>query len=79
MEDYLETHFEVVVELMYQLEIQENPGLLLLYEQRGRGGLWELAKDITDEFESLNKNREWKDGEWFDKIYEFISNKLDKL
>lgn len=78
MEDYLETHFEVVAELMYQLEEIELPELVEIYEQKGRGGLWDLAKNITDEFETTHKDREW-DGEWMDKLHKFIYNKIYRL
>lgn len=78
LEDYLETHFEVVEELLYQLEDMEHPNLLEMYKQQGKGGLWVLAKSITDEFEELHKDRVW-DGEWMGEIQKLVHNKIDKL
>jgi hypothetical protein len=34
-----------------------------------------LANDLTDEFELLNKDREW-DGEFFDEIERFLDEKF---
>lgn len=78
MASYIETHFEVVAELMYQLDGMYHPNLVKLYEQQGRGVLWKLAKSVTDEFEELNKDREWN-GEWMDEVQEFVYNKINKL
>jgi hypothetical protein len=52
--------------------------LIEYYELNGKGCLWELAKSITDEFEELNKNREW-DGEWMDEVQEFVETKINEL
>ena len=45
------------------------------HSEQGHGGLYELAEELTDEFELLNKGRVW-DGEFFDEIEEFLSEKL---
>ena len=42
--------------------------------EQGTGGMYELAEELTDEFEKLNADREW-DGEFFDEIEEFITSK----
>ena len=44
------------------------------------GGIMELCsivKKWTDEFEELNKGRNW-DGEWMDEVNEFFRKKLEK-
>jgi hypothetical protein len=41
----------------------------------GIGGLYQLAEDLTDEFESTHEKREW-DGEYYDEIEEFLKTKL---
>jgi len=43
----------------------------------GRGALYELAEDWTNQFEERNKNRDW-DGEFFDEIEQFITEKINK-
>jgi hypothetical protein len=42
---------------------------------QGRGGMWEFAEKLTDEFMELYKDFVW-DGEFFDKIDEFLNSKL---
>lgn len=74
---YLETHFEVVSHLKIGVE-QEGSALAEYYQKTGTGGLYELAKEYTDEFEQKNKGREW-DGEFFDEIEAFVKEKADKL
>jgi hypothetical protein len=66
---YLETHFEIVSHIERNWE--SNKHLLVIQQQQGHGGFYELAEEITDAFELKNKGREW-DGEFFDEIEEFF-------
>lgn len=70
-----ETHFEVV-DFITTIRVQDTlTGVIAeRQESQGTGGLYELAEEWTDEFEILNKGREW-DGEFFDEIEEFCKNK----
>ncbi len=70
---YLETFYEVVE--FITLNFDNSRGVLDVESTRGRGGLYELAEDLTDEFQEINKDREW-DGEFFDEIDEFLHEKL---
>lgn len=45
-------------------------------ELNGRGQLWELIENYTDEFENKYLNVEW-DGDWFDTIDEFMQEKIN--
>lgn len=77
--DWQETHFEVVRQLTDILNQDEDTWpdrLCLIATMQGRGGMYELAEDITDEFERANTNREW-DGEFYDEISKFIEEKLE--
>jgi len=70
-----ETHFEVVDYITSIRNEDFIRGLVVeTVESQGTGGLWELAEQWTDEFEKLNKNREW-DGEFYDEIEEFCREK----
>jgi hypothetical protein len=72
-----ETHFEVVSyisDLRYISPIKSNV-IEEIHLNKGTGGFYELAEDLTDEFELLNKDREW-DGEFFDEIEDFLEKKL---
>jgi hypothetical protein len=71
-----ETHFEVVSEITKNLRVDKPTGLVFkTMMEKGTGGLYELAEELTDEFELLNEGREW-DGEFFDEIEEFLTEKL---
>lgn len=75
-DNWHETHFEVVTEI--NLQIIENRPCKRIYEtleKIGHGGLYELAKELTDKFEEQNKGVEW-DGDWFDAIQDFLSEEL---
>lgn len=68
-----ETHFEVVS--FISLNRDENFKLEEIVANQGTGGLYELAEQLTDEFEKLNENMEW-DGEFFDAIELFLNIKF---
>jgi hypothetical protein len=76
-----ETHYEVVAaittELMADYEYNEfrDDLIRITLREKGHGGLYELANDLTDEFELLNKDREW-DGEFFEEIERFLDEKF---
>ncbi|MEN9512512.1 MAG: Cellulophaga phage phi4:1 [Bacteroidota bacterium] len=75
-----ETHYEVVAAITNELaddhysEFRDDLVHKILREN-GHGGLYELAEDLTDEFELLNKGREW-DGEFFEEIERFLDEKF---
>ena len=77
-EDWKETHFEVV---FYITNLLHNPilpeVLSTVLNTQGRCGLWELASDLTDEFNEKYKDFVW-DGEFFDKLEEFLDEYFDK-
>jgi hypothetical protein len=75
-----ETHYEVVAaitnEIAYDHYSEFRDDLIrITLREKGHGGLYELANDLTDEFELLNKGREW-DGEFFDEIERFLDEKF---
>lgn len=70
---YLETYFEIVDQICIDTDNLDSLAYNIA-ETQGRGGLYELAEKLTDEFEELYHGVEW-DGEFFDKIEEFITNK----
>lgn len=80
-ESWQETHYEVVAAITTELisyypHDNSNHGLLrATLQEKGHGGLYELANDLTDEFENLHQGREW-DGEFFDEIETFLNKKL---
>lgn len=70
--EYLETFYEIVA------GFYNNPQSKVLEDienTKGRGGMWEFAEQLTDEFIKKYEDFEW-DGEFFDKIDEFLREKL---
>ncbi len=73
-EFYLETYYEIVAGIEQSLHLSgSKPNIIL--EEKGTGGLWELAKELTDEFQELHKDTVWN-GEFFDEIEKFLKKKL---
>ena len=75
-ESWHETHYEIVAVIIFHIDIEGTVPNTVQKEQ-GTGGLYELANDLTDEFELKHAGRQW-DGDFFDKLEEFIHNKFDK-
>jgi hypothetical protein len=74
--NWIETHHQVVEAITLNLEKDRYEGeVKRRYDAQGRGGIWELAEELTDKFEKLNKNREW-DGEYFDELEDFLTEEL---
>lgn len=75
-ESWHETHFEVVSRIAIEHQKDIPTGLVAeRHEMSGHGGLYELAEELTDEFEALHEGREW-DGDFFDTIESFLEEKL---
>lgn len=75
-QSWLETHFEVVKAITIEW-MKDEPCALISHIQAssGRGGLYELAQELTDEFETLHADTLW-DGEFFDTIDAFLTAKF---
>lgn len=75
-ESWQETHYEVVAAITTELMYDGLDNLITkTIKEKGHGGLYELASDLTDEFELKNKDREW-DGEFFEAIETFLNEKF---
>jgi type VI protein secretion system component Hcp len=72
-DNWHETHYEIVA---YLTETLDNEELMSSKTQstQGQGGLYELAKSLTDEFELKYKGVDW-DGDFYDTLDEFLRNK----
>lgn len=72
--DYLETFYEVVA---YFYSSPDNECLELVEQEKGRGGMWELAESFTDEFQTKYKDTTWgEELEWHDTLELFLNEKL---
>jgi hypothetical protein len=74
---YLETYYEVVSELtqVRLTNFEESNIVNNTMRQQGTSGMYELAEELTDEFEKTNAGREW-DGEFFDELADFFKSKI---
>jgi len=72
--DYLETFYEVVA---YFYSYQENEFLLNIENEKGRGGMWILAEELTDEFHAKYEDILWgNELDWHDTLDQFLTEKL---
>jgi hypothetical protein len=72
--DYLETHYEVVA---YFYNNQENEFLLSVENDKGRGGMWELAEELTNQFHSKYDGITWgKTLDWHDTVNDFLTERI---
>ncbi len=76
-DSWQETHFEICQEIANQFLTDSRPEgrVMQAHETGGHGSLYELAKEMTDKFENLHKDRLW-DGEFFEEIELFIESEL---
>lgn len=71
-----ETYYEVVDAITVEMVKDKPTGTAMKREEsQGRGGLWELADELTNKFERQNKGREW-DGDFFDELEVFLEKEL---
>jgi hypothetical protein len=80
LESYLETHYEIVQELTRILDREEDEQPLKFiktHQEYGHGGLYMLAKELTDKFEVLHSETVWGyDLGWLETLEEFIEEEL---
>lgn len=74
---YMETHFEIASAIGNELRKDYFDSKVVedRHEEQGTGGMYELAEELTEEFQKLNEGRLW-DGEFFEEIEDFINEKL---
>lgn len=72
---WAETHFDIVsfIEEILNTDNRDNT-IYKRLESQGKGGLYELAEEWTDEFEKLHTGTEW-DGGYIDTLEDFCINK----
>lgn len=71
-----ETHYEVVQAISLIAILDKPYGIVLeRRETQGMGGMYELAEDLTDEFEKQYEGHAW-DGDFFDTIESWLNEKL---
>lgn len=80
-EDWYETHHVIVAlvsGVVDDITFDENFNNTIAkrFKEQGTGGMYELAREWTDEFENKYKGIVWgEELEYFDTIYDFFSGK----
>ena len=69
-ESWCKTYYAIVDFLIFTSKVAKP------YKQYDTGGMYKLARELTDEFETLNKGRKWN-GEFFKEIESFLIKKID--
>ena len=73
-EELLETHYEIVAAFYTH---QESPKLIDIEENKGRGGMYMYAQELTEEFHEKYKDTLWgEELDWHDTLDEFLKEKL---
>lgn len=73
---WVETYYEIVSAIEKEMQKDEPSGIARLrHDSQGHGGLYDLAKELTNKFEALNAGRVW-DGDFPDAIEAFIQQNL---
>lgn len=74
--NWMETHHEVVAYITSELDKYEDGCTIVkTMESKGKGGIYELAEDWTDEFETLHEHDDWDVDDFFDELEEFCNTK----
>ena len=69
-ESWCKTYYEIVNFLIFTSKVAKP------CKQYSTEEMYELVRELTDEFETLNKGREWN-GEFFKEIESFLIKKID--
>lgn len=78
LESYLETHFHIAGVIAIELSKPEFDSKVVddRYAAQGTGGMYELAQELTDEFEVEHEAATMADSNYFEIIDDFIERKL---
>jgi len=72
-----ETHYEVVQAITIEHMQDKRTGLVAYrHEAQGIGGLYELAEELTDEFEALHYNEEWAEIRYLETLEAWLELQL---
>ena len=72
---WIETYHEVSKYIALQLIGDDTEGQVLAkYDEQGTGGMYDLAEEWTDEFESINEGVLWESN-YFETIDKFLNDK----
>lgn len=73
-EDWQEVHYEVVSHLVINEDLYLDKIDNSERQDKGTGGMWVLAKDITNDFQKEYLNEEWIELDYYETLWDFINN-----
>jgi hypothetical protein len=71
-EDWHETHYEVVKHLVLNEDLFLDKIEDSERQDKGTGGIWVLAKDITNAFQEQYQDELWEEGDYYETLWDFI-------
>jgi hypothetical protein len=72
-----ETHYEIVQAITLIWTQDEPYGIVAeRQEAQGHGGLYELAEELTDEWEALHEGETWEDMGYLETLENWLNEKL---
>ena len=78
IQGWLDTYYHISTDIG-QIKKMWSPRLDRLHKRlQGSPGWRDLAEELTDEFELINKDRFW-DGEFYEEVDDFVSRKINKM
>ena len=77
--EWAEVHYQIVEFITLELEKTYDNPINQLYSTTGRGGVWELAFDWTNEFQAIYGEVPWIEDSWWDTLEGFINKKVNEL
>lgn len=72
-EDWHETHYEVVKHFVLNEDIFLDKIDDSERQDKGTGGMWVLAKDITEAFQKEYENEIWNELDYYETLWNFIN------
>jgi hypothetical protein len=73
-----ETHYEIVQAITLEHIQDKRTGLVAYrHEAQGIGGLYELAEELTDEFEALHEGEIWGEDGYLETLENWLDEKLN--
>lgn len=72
--DWTDTHFQIVAEIT-QKHPNSNGLIKRTFGNDGRCGLWDLAEQLTDEFQTIHKEEKWIKKDYYETLNEFLNSK----
>ena len=75
-DSWQETHFEMVQQIIRDLENERTGKVQKVSDEFGQGGLYDLSKKLTDKFENEFEGKCWEGESYYDSLEKFFEKEL---